>query len=201
MAVHFAPAPTSAVTYQALGLFWPQPLKVLDYHSIGTVATTDGSATVTGTSTAFTTDHEGCVIRFALTGSLKIPTDIQGEIDRNRMEPYSMQRLIKSRDSATALTLEEDADTTLSGSNYRISSLIDIEPGSMRNAFLRCCEARFAPQDRKGRDEREAAYERSLLLAMVADQRMEETLSGGRSPSSLADIVGTADLTTGGVQP
>lgn len=201
MAVHFAPAPTSAITYQALGLFWPQPLKVLDHHSIGTVATTSGSDAVTGTSTSFTSDHEGCVMRFSATGSLKIPTDIQGEIDRNRMEPYAMQRLIKSRESATDLTLEEDADTTLTGSNFRISSLIDIEPGAMRNAFLRCCEARFAPHDRKGRDEREAAYERALLLAMAGDQRMEETLSGGRVPNSLADIVGTADLTTGGTQP
>jgi len=201
LAIHFAPAPASAITYQALGLFWPQPLKTLDYHSIGTVATTADSATVTGTSTTFTAAHEGCVMRFSATGSVKIPTDFQGEIDKNRLEPYAMQRVIKTRNSATELILEQDADTTLSGSNYRISSRIDIEPGAMRNAFLLGCEAKFAPGDRKGYEERQARYERALSLAMAADQRMEETQPGGKMVSNLADIVASADLTTGGTQP
>jgi hypothetical protein len=200
MAIHFAPAPTSAITYQALGLFWPQPLKVLDYN-LGTVSTTADSASVTGASTAFTSSMDGAVLRVSSSGSLKLPTDLQGEIDKNRLEPYALQRVIKSRDSATALTLEQVADTTLTTSGYRISSRIDIEPGSMRNAFLRCCEARFSPNDRKGAQEREAAYERALMLAMAADQRLEETLPTGWSPNSLADIAASVDLTTGGVQP
>jgi hypothetical protein len=200
LAIHFAPAPTSAITYQALGLFWPQPLTTYDY-SVGSLSTTADSSAVTGTATAFTTGMEGAVLRVSASGSLKLPTDLQGEIDRDRLEPYALQRIIKSRDSATTLTLEQDSDVTLTTSGYRISSRIDIEPGAMRNAFLRCCEARFAPNDRKGVAERERAYERALALAMAADQRMDETLPGGKLPNSLADIVASADLTTGGTQP
>lgn len=200
LAIHFAPTPTSALTYQALGLFWPQPLTTLDY-SLGTVSTTADSTAVTGTSTAFSTGMEGAVLRVSSSGSLKLPTDLQGEIDKNRLEPYALQRIIKSRTDGTTLVLEQEADVTLTTSGYRISSRIDIEPGAMRNAFLRCCEARFAPNDRKGVEQREAAYERALMLAMAADQRMEETLPGGKVVASLADIAASYDLDTGGTQP
>lgn len=195
-AVHFAPSPSSARTYQAYCLCWPLPLKTLDY-SVGTVATTADSATVTGTSTVFSSDHVGAVIRFSSTGNTAIPTDLQGEIDKNRLSPYAMQRVIKSRESTTSLTLEQTADTTLSGSGYRISSRIDIEPGSMRNAFLRCCEARFATQDRKGAEEREDRYQRALVVAKLADQRLEAR-GGSYAPHDLAGIASSVELTTGG---
>jgi len=200
MAIHFAPSPSSARTYQYHALCWPLPLKVLEY-SVGTVATTSGSATVTGTSTSFTSDMVGAVMRFTKTGDTSIPTSLQGEIDKNRVNPYTMQRVIRSVESTTSLTLEQDADTTLSGSGYRISSRIDIEPGAMRSAFLRCCEAKFASQDRKGQEQREARYERALIFAMAADQRSEDR--GGRAyqPNNLAGIAASADLTTGGTQP
>lgn len=200
MAVHFAPAPSTSLTYQALGLFWPQPITTLEY-SLGSVTTTADSATVSGAVTAFTAAHDGCVIRVSSSGSLKLPTDIQGEIDKNRLEPYALQRVIKSRTDATTLVLEQAADVTLTTSGYRISSRIDIEPGSMREAFLRCCEAKYASQDGAGAREREARYEKALALAMAADQRMQETIPGGRSPSTLADVAASVNLTTGGTQP
>ncbi len=201
LAIHFAPSPSSVRTYQAHAIFWPQPLKTLDYSGIGTVATTSGSATVTGTGTTFSSDHAGAVIRFSSTGNTALPTDIQGEVDKNRLSPYAMQRVIKSYGTATSLTLEQDADTTLTGSGYRISSRIDIEPGAMRNAFLRCCEARFATQDRAGAQERESRYEKALAMAMIADQRLDD--KGGRyfMPHDLAGIAASATLTTGGTQP
>lgn len=200
IAIHFAPSPGTVRTYQYHAICWPQPLKVMEY-SIGTVATTSSSSTVTGTGTTFTSDHEGCVIRFSSTGNTSLPTDLQGEIDKNRLNPYAMQRIVRSKDSSTSLTLEQDADTTLTGSGYRISSRIDIEPGAMRNAFLRCCEARFATQDRKGAQEREARYERALMFAMAADQRIDD--KGGRRyfPHDLAGIASSVDLVTGGIQP
>lgn len=138
-------------------------------------------------------------MRFSSTGNTAIPTDLQGEIDKNRLSPYAMQRVIKSRESTTSLTLEQTADTTLSGSGYRISSRIDIEAGAMRNAFLRCCEARFATQDRKdGAGEREARYQRALVLAKIADQRVEDAGGHGWLPHDLASIAASANLTTGG---
>lgn len=200
MAIHFAPSPSGVRTYQYQAMCWPLPLKVLEY-SVGTVATTSGSSTVTGTGTAFTSDMAGAVMRFTKTGDTSIPTSLQGEIDKNRVNPYAMQRVIRSVESTTSLTLEQDADTTLSGSGYRISSRIDIEPGSMRSAFLRCCEAKFATQDRKGEAQREARYERALVFAMAADQRSDDRGGSPYYPYSLADIAASVDLTTGGTQP
>ncbi len=201
LAISFAPSPSSARTYQCYGLFWPQPLTTLDYSGTGTVSTTADSTSLTGSGTAFTSAHVGAVIRVSPTGIVKIPTDLQGEIDKNRLEPYALQRIIRSRESATALTLETAADATLAASGYRISSRIDIEAGSMRNAFLRCCEARFATQDRKGAEEREARYERALSKAMYADQRLDETIGPAWIPHTLADVAASVSLTTGGTQP
>jgi hypothetical protein len=201
MAIHFAPSPSGVRHYQCYGLFWPAPLAILDYSDTGTVATTAGSTTVTGTSTSFSSDHVGCVIRISPSGVVKIPTDIQGEADKNRLEPFAIQGVVKSVESTTSLTLEVAASKTVTGSGFRISSLVDIEPGAMRNAFLRCCEAKFATTDRKLVEQREALYEAALTKAMYADQRVFETVGPTWLPTSLAGYAATIDLTTGGAQP
>lgn len=197
-ALHFAPSCTSVRTYQGYAQYWPLELKILDYSGNGTVATTNGSTTVTGTSTTFTTAMEGAVIRFSATGDTKIPTSLVGEVDKNRLNPYTMQRIVRTVTNSTSLELEQAADTTLSGSGYRISSRIDIEPGAMRNAFLRGCEAFFSPQDRKGRQERLAEYERALAHAMYADQRAIESPGVSFIPHTLADVAASINNSTGG---
>ena len=53
IAMHFAPSPGTARAYQYHALCWPLPLKTMEY-SVGTVATTSASSTVTGTSTVWT---------------------------------------------------------------------------------------------------------------------------------------------------
>lgn len=198
LAVHFAPSPSGARTYQCYGLFWPNPLTILDDTDDGTVAVTSGSTAVTGTSTSFSSDHVGCVIRISPTGITKIPTDIQGEVDKNRVQPYAIQGIVRSVASTTSLTLETPANKTVTGSGYRISSNVDIETGAMRNAFLRCCEARFATTDRKGMGEREAFYEATLAKAMYADQRVMETVGPSWLPTTLAGMASSITLTTGG---
>lgn len=201
LGIHFAPSPSGVRTYQCLGLFWPRPLTILDDSGNGTVATTAGSTALVGTSTSFSSDHVGCVIRISPTGSAEIPTDIQGEVDNNRLKPFAMQKVIKSVTDTTNLVLDTEADKTVTGSGYRVSSPIDIETGAMRNAFLRCCEARFATTDRKGMAEREALYESILAKAMYADQRVMETVGPTWLPTTLAGYASTIDLTTGGIQP
>lgn len=201
LSIHLAPSPSGVRTYQCYGMFWPQQLTTLDYTDSGTVATTAGSTTVTGTSTSFSSDHVGCVIRISQTGSVKLPTDLQGEVDKNRLEPMAFQAIVRSVTSTTSLELEVPAEKTVTGSGFRISSPIDIEPGAMRNAFLRCCEARFATTDRKGMAEREALYESALGKAMYADQRVMETVGPTWLPASLAGWASTISLTTGGTQP
>ena len=198
LAVVFAPFPSTARQYDAMGLVRPKPLKVLDYSAIGTVATTADSTTLTGTDTTFTTDHEGAVIRISANADTKIPTSIVGEVDKNRWSPFAMQRIIKTRSSATSLVLEQAADLTVSGSGYRVSSRIDIEPGTMRVAFMRLAESLFGTQDRKGREEREALAEKYLQIAMAADaQRMMVEYGNDFYPETLADIAASVDLETG----
>lgn len=200
LALHFAPSCTSARTYQAYSQMLPQELTVLE-ETNGTVTVSSGGTTVTGTSTNFTSNMVGAVLRFSSSGSVKIPTGLMGETDKNRLEPYAMQRVIRSVTSTTELELEQAADAAYTGSGYRISSRIDIEPGAMRNAFLRACEAFFSPQDRKGQEQRLAAYERALAHAMYADQRQQESPGAWFVPHTLADIAASVSLTTGGVQP
>lgn len=196
LAITFAPIPGSARGYSGMGQFPPvAELKVLDYSGIGTVATTADSTTLTGTSTTFTTDHEGCVIRVSPSSDVQIPTSIIGEVVGNRLRPYALQRVIQTRSSATSLVLEQAADATLSGSGYRVSSRIDIEAGAMRNAFLRLCEARFTTNDRKDKAERLAEYNRAYELACWADMRSDPSPGPGFSPQTLADVAGSIDLT------
>lgn len=201
LAVHFAPSPNSVRSFQCYGLFWPNPLTIIDAQDAGTVAVTAGDTTVTGTGTSFSSDYVGCVMRISPSGSVKIPTDIQGEVDKNRVEPYAIQGIVRSVSSTTSLILETPSPKTVTGSAYRFSSNVDIETGAMRNAFLRCCEARFATTDRKGMQEREALYESLLAKAMYADQRVMETIGPSWLPTSLAGIAGEISLTTGGTQP
>ena len=90
------------------------------------------------------------------------------------------------------------ADLTVSGSGYRVSSRIDIEPGTMRVAFMRLAESLFGTQDRKGREEREALAEKYLQIAMAADaQRMMVEYGNDFYPETLADIAASVDLETG----
>jgi hypothetical protein len=193
LAVVFGPAPSSARQYDGMGLIRPQPLKVFDYSAIGTVATTADSTTLTGTGTAFTADHEGAVIR--ISSDSKLPSALIGEVDKDRYNPYAMQRIIKRRTDATTLVLEQAADQSITTGGYRVSSRIDIEPGVMRVAFLRLAESLFGLHDRKGREEREAIAERAFAIAAAADAtRMLDDAGGTFQPETLADLAASVDL-------
>lgn len=193
LAVVFGPAPSSARQYDGMGLIRPQPLKVFDYSAIGTVATAADSTALTGTDTAFTSDHEGAVIR--ISADSKIPSALIGEVDKDRYNPYAMQRIIKRRTDATTLVLEQAADQTIATGGYRVSSRIDIEPGVMRVAFLRLAESLFGLHDRKGREEREAIAERAFAIAAAADAtRMLDDAGGTFFAETLADVAASVDL-------
>lgn len=193
LAVVFAPLPSTARQYEAMGLVNPRPLTVLDYSAIGTVATTADSTALVGTDTTFTASHVGAVIR--LSSDTKIPSSLVGDVDKDRYNPYVMQRVISQRTSTTALVLEQAADQSLAASGYRVSSRIDIEPGTMQVAFMRLAESLFGSQDRKGREDREALAERYLAIAQAADaNRMLNEPGADFSPETLADIAASVDL-------
>ena len=97
--------------------------------STGTIAVS--GSTVTGTGTSFTSDMVNATIRFG-TSTTK-PTGVRG------LNPYSEQRIIKSVNSSTSITLDSSASDLSAGTKYVISDPIDMRP-SMHEAFFRGCE-------------------------------------------------------------
>lgn len=167
MALHFGPPPTSARTYEILYRVHPRPLAIDEYNA-GTVSVSSGSATVTGSGTTFPTNCAGSIIRFSSTSNQ--PSSLVGSLSGSD-NPFVMQSVIKSRDSATQLTLEENATVTISsGSGYVISDPIDIDTNRMYSAFIRLAEAEFCMKaERKDADKRSAMARIEVLKAMAAD--------------------------------
>jgi hypothetical protein len=88
--------------------------------------------------------------------------------------PATFEAIIYSVQSPTQLTLMPLTPSTVnySGVAYVISDPIDIETGSMMNAFLRCCEHKLA-QHRimKDKPDAKAQYLDELRRAKEADSR------------------------------
>lgn len=141
--ITYGPPPGDIYTYDLLFQSYPRPLAI-DEYSTGTVAITSGAATVTGTSTVFPTTCAGSIIRFS-SGPTK-PSSYLGSLD-GADNPFVYQAVIKSRDTATQLTLEEVMPTTiatLSGVGFTISDPLDIEPQRMLTPLLRMAEGEFS---------------------------------------------------------
>lgn len=130
------PPPSAARTYDLSYEAKPRDLLTVSYAT-GTVSTS--STTVTGSGTTFPTGCAGSVIRFGTSASSTAVTNKFGG------NPFTEQRVITSRDSATSLTLDAAPTSAYSaGTGYMISDPIDIHPGGMTTAFLRAIEAEFA---------------------------------------------------------
>lgn len=162
-AVYVQPPPSTAEAIDFIGHFAPRALTISGYESassVGTVACSASTA-VTGTTTAFPAGSAGGVIRFS--SNTTAPSGHWGA------NPYAEEALIRSRDSATALTLTAAVTGTYSGAKYVISDPIDL-PASMHAAFLRRCELELAILlNMDGIDRRSQIYERALYDAKVAD--------------------------------
>jgi len=142
----------------------PRVITITDFID-GTVTTTLGSATVTGSAGTWTSAMKGSVMRIS-GGSSDLPTDLAGE------SPFVLESRIKTFTNSNTLVLEDSVPKAYSGVKYRISDPIDIEEGSMLNAMYRCCEKNIAAarnMDRK--EEAYLVYSRALLEAKEADKR------------------------------
>jgi len=102
----------------------------------GTIAVTAGSATVTGTSTAFADTMLGSILRIGSDSSNR-PTSLEGEY------PFVEERSVIAVASATSLTLDNNVSTSRSGVKYTVSSPIDLGV-SLHNLFMRSCEKHLA---------------------------------------------------------
>ena len=142
-----------------------------DYKT-GTIVTTASSAVVTGTSTAFTSDMKGSVIRVGT--STDNPSGIDG------LNPYAEERVIISVDSGTQVTVDSGMDSAASVVKYRISDPIDIDDGVMYEAFMAYCELRLSMLFKD--DDiplKEDIYTGSLRMAMQSDNRSYGESGGG----------------------
>jgi hypothetical protein len=174
----FGPPPSAIYTYDLLFEAFPRPLAI-DEYSNGVVSITSGAAAVTGTSTTFPATCAGSIIRFS-TGPVK-PSGYLGAID-GADNPFVYQAVIKSRDSATALTLEEVMPTTiatLSSVGYTISDPIDIDANRMLSAFQRYAEAEFARLSGKEYYGKLFSLARQALLEAMEGDAVAANPTGG----------------------
>jgi hypothetical protein len=130
-----------------------------------------GFQTITGSSTAFTAQMVGSVIR--LSGSTTVPT---GLADSN---PYTEQRIITAVASTTSLTVDSPLSYTYPGSGYTISDPVDIGT-ILIEPLLRSCERQLAIiRNMKSLSSIEAMYRQSRLRAMEADAHLQVPRSPG----------------------
>jgi hypothetical protein len=162
----FSPPPSSIRTYDFV---YERALLPLVTEKLATGTVTTSTTTVTCSSNVFAAKHKGAIIRFS-DGATE-PTGRIGLI-AGTDNPYVAQRTVMSVEATISLTIDAALTTELSGVAYTISDPLDLEPHSMLNAFLRCCEARFARMTiREDRREREASAREALIQAMGADSR------------------------------
>lgn len=177
LAVVFSPPPHATETYTFLYQRRPLELRILDYHE-GTVSVTADAGAVTGVGTAWTEDLEGTIIRFGGASDEDAPSGPTGK------NPAVMTRVVLEVTSATALTLDENSDRTLSGVKYSLSSAADVEEGAMATALLRECErqARIFMRPVRSSPTEERMYTEAIERARENDSRTIARSYAGRAP-------------------
>jgi len=161
LALELSPPPSSADSLLVLYERRPRTLRIdgkQTAHFQGTISTTAGSASVTGSGTAFTSAMVGSVIRIG-DDATNVPTELGG------VEPYLEERVIVARSSATAITLDAEAENTQSGVKYVVADPVDVSP-TLINALMACVRWHLALyRSDKNAPLLEQNYRRALVLA------------------------------------
>jgi hypothetical protein len=103
------------------------------------------------------------------------PSSYQGSID-GADNPYVYQGVIKTRDSATQLTLTEVMPTTvasLSGVGYTISDPLDIDVTRMLSALQVAAEAEFSRLAMRADAAARAGFARRALLEAMENDALQ----------------------------
>jgi hypothetical protein len=165
MAISFYPFPDSATSIDFLYRRRPRPLRV-ESITAGTVTVSAGDFNANGEGTNFLDEQIGAVLRIGPTNGDEYPTGREGA------NPYEVERVMMNAVSTTQLEVDQVFTESFSNAKYVISDPLDIEPGAMTTAFLRCCEREVAILTRlTDRAEAHALYEDSLEDAKCADVR------------------------------
>lgn len=161
------PAPDTAETWDYVYHSRPRQLVIAGYGEndcVGTVTVGSGSASVTGSQTAFSSSMIGSVMRFS-SGGQTLPTNVDG------FNPRAEEHMILSVTSATALTLATSTSQALTAVKYSISDPVNLDQ-AMTTLFLRCCEKHLAISfNLKDHSRIENAYAEAYTLATEADSR------------------------------
>lgn len=164
MSARFYPFPDSAITADFTYRGRSRPLNVENVRG-GSVSTSADSATLSGDSTAFTSDHVGSVVRTS-SGAIDYPTGLDGA------NPFSEERVVMSVASITSLTVDRVFNSSVSGVKYQISDPLDVEYGAMLNVFLRISEHEMGIIRRLKDLPALAAFKQdAILTAREADSR------------------------------
>jgi hypothetical protein len=160
-------------TTEPIDILYRRKLRELRYSGhnaaefAGTIAVTAGSATVTGTNTAFESGMVGSLLR--ISANTTKPSGLEGT------NAWVEQRVISTVTNSGLLTLDANVTTTRNGVAYVISDPIDIE-SAFWGAFLACCEKHFGvARNVKNKAELIALYKDALFQAKQGDSR-----DGGR---------------------
>lgn len=190
IACSFYPYPDDDIAIDFIYQRRPRGLTIEDYHA-GTVTCSAGSDTISGAMTAFSDSHVGSVIRLS-DDAVDTPTG------RTGANPFTIERTVMSVTDATTITVDRVVNDSLSGVKYLISDPLDLEPGVMTNAFLRCCENQMAMIRRlEDRGEIMQLWKMALIEAREHDSRAREMRSVGGTIgfyNRLADMPGYPEL-------
>lgn len=184
LAISFFPPPDQALSVDLIASRRPRDLKIEEINQ-GTCSSVTGSATLVGSGTNWTSSLVGSVVRLSGTSS-EPPTGYAGN------NPPALERMIIEYIDDNTLLMDDISDVTLTDTKYNISDPIDVETGTMLEAFLRGCEFHIATFRRQEqRADAHAFYSQALVVAKEADMRNQEyDRLGGRVawPTRLADM-------------
>lgn len=192
------PAADEAKTLDFLYKAKPRQLYYSGEHpgticSAGSV-TTNGTTTITGTSTSFEAGMVGSVIRIGRDAPnsqrTNLPTGVEGQY------PFVDERIIHAVNSSTSITVDR-AVTAYTGVAYTISDPLDF-PEHLRPVFLRLCELNLAnARNMESRGAVFSAYQRALFNARGADMKAHGRMVAGSRPYTmrrLSDGAYSADV-------
>ncbi len=191
MAFRVTPSPQTARIYSA-SYFRRVSATHIAREEAGTI-TIDGSptatTTVTGTSTAFSSNMVGCVLRVGSTSAS--PGPAVGGLDETDITAQE-ERIITAVTNATTLTVDSAISSDYSDVKYTISSLVDLDQTSVRDALFRLAESEFARStSRNDADQVMGEFWRALEIAKAGDVRhnvMQSPVNFGREWSRIGNV-------------
>jgi hypothetical protein len=162
------PYPSAAETLDFIYQRFARRLKYSGYESAtrtGTITASNGSTTVTGSGTSWTTDMAGAYMRFI--DNTTVPDGLGG------LNPYLEERKIRSVTNTTTLILDAPVENGYTAKAFCISDPVDV-PTPMWDTFLRCIEWQYAITGRvQGVAGYQQGYFESLRHAFECDAVVE----------------------------